>query len=45
MDEIANKEEKMQRIFETAQKIKNGTTTPAKTYNSIDEFAKDLKIG
>ena len=44
MDEIANSEEKIQKIFETAQKMKNGTITPAKTYNSIDEFAKDLKI-
>ena len=44
MYEIANREEKMRKIFETAQKMKNGTITPAKTYDSIDEFAKYLKI-
>ena len=43
MQEIINREEKMQNIFETAQKMKNGTVKPAKIYNSIDEFEKELK--
>ena len=43
MQEIVNREEKMRNIFETAQKMKNGTIKPAKIYNSIDEFAKELK--
>ena len=43
MQEIINREEKMQKIFETAQKMKNGTIKPAKVYDSIDEFAKKLK--
>ncbi len=43
MQKIVKREEKMRKIFETAQKMKNGTITPAKTYDSIDEFAKDLK--
>ena len=42
MQEIVNREEKMRKIFETAQKMKDGTITPAKTYN-IGEFAKKLK--
>ncbi len=40
MQEIANREEKMRNIFETAQKMKNGTIKPARVYNSIEEFAK-----
>ncbi len=43
MQEIINREDKMRNIFETAQKMKNGTIKPAKIYNSIDEFAKKLK--
>lgn len=43
MQEIVNREEKMRKIFETAQKMKDGTIKPAKTYDSIDEFAKSLK--
>jgi hypothetical protein len=43
MQEIINREEKMRNIFETAQKMKNGTIKPAKVYNSIDEFANKLK--
>lgn len=43
MQQIINREEKMRNIFETAQKLKNGTMKPAKVYNSIDEFAKHLK--
>jgi len=42
MIEINNKEEKMRNIFETAQKVKNGTIKAAKTY-TVDEFAKKLK--
>ena len=45
MQEIINREEKMQNILETAQKMKNGTIKPAKVYDSIDEFAKKLKRG
>lgn len=43
MQQIINREEKMRNIFETAQKLKNGTIKPAKVYASIDEFAKQLK--
>jgi len=41
--EIVNREEKMRNIFETAQKMKNGTIQPAKVYNSIEDFASELK--
>ncbi len=43
MSNVINREQKMRDIFETAQKMKNGTMTPAKVYNSIDEFANNLK--
>jgi len=43
MQQIVDREEKMRNIFETAQKLKNGTMKPAKVYDSIDEFAKQLK--
>lgn len=43
MQPILNREEKMRNIFETIQKVKNGTIKPAKIYNSIDEFAERLK--
>lgn len=43
MQEIINKEEKMRNIFETAQKMKNGTIKAAKVYDSIDDFATKLK--
>jgi len=36
---IINQEEKMRNIFETAQKMKNGTIKPAKVYDSIEDFA------
>lgn len=38
-------EEKMRDIFETAQKMKNGTIKPAKEYDSIDDFIKARKKG
>jgi len=44
MSKVISREEEMRNIFETAQKMKNGTITPAKIYNSIDEFANNLKI-
>jgi hypothetical protein len=40
---ITNKEEKMRNIFETAQKMKNGTIKPAKVYESITDFATELR--
>jgi len=40
MQDIINREEKMRNIFETAQKMKNGKITPAKVYDSIEDFAK-----
>ena len=43
MQEIINKEEKMRDIFETAQKVKNGTIKPAKVYDSIEDFAQKLR--
>ena len=43
MAEIVNQEEKMRNIFETAQKMKNGTIKAAKVYDSIDDFTKKLK--
>jgi len=43
MQEIVNKEEKMRNIFETAQKMKNGTIKSAKVYDSIDDFASRSK--
>lgn len=43
MQSTINKEEKMRNIFETVQKLKNGTMKPAKVYDSIDEFANKLK--
>ena len=43
MQPTIDREEKMRNIFETAQKLKNGTIKPAKVYNSIDEFANRLK--
>ena len=44
MAEIVNQEEKMRNIFETAQKIKNGTIKPAKVYDSIEDFANHHQI-
>lgn len=43
MQKIVNQEEKMRNIFETAQKMKNGTIKPARVYNSIEDFASELK--
>lgn len=43
MQEIINKEEKMRNIFETAQKMKNGTIKAAKVYDSIEDFATKLR--
>lgn len=43
METIQNREDKMRTIFETAQKMKNGTMKPAKVYDSIDAFAKQTK--
>ena len=45
MAEIINQEEKMRNIFETAQKMKNGTIKPAKVYDSIEDFATIQKRG
>ena len=42
MQKIINKDEKMRQIFETVQKVKNGTIKTAKRYNSIDEFVADI---
>jgi len=43
MGTIQNREDKMRTIFETAQKMKNGMIKPAKVYDGIDAFAKQLK--
>jgi len=43
MAEIVNQEEKMRNIFETAQKMKNGTIKPAKVYDSIEDFETQLR--
>lgn len=45
MAEIINKEEKMRDIFETAQKMKNGTIKTAKVYDSIEDLIKSRKKG
>ena len=43
MHHIHNQEEKMRAIFETAQKMKNGTIKPAAVYDSIDDFIQKYK--
>ena len=42
MQQITNKDEKIRKIFETAQKMKDGTIKPTRIYN-IDEFTKNIK--
>ena len=44
MAEIINQEQKMRNIFETAQKMKNGTIKTAKSYNSIDDLIQERKL-
>ena len=39
MEEMPDLDKKMRHIFETAQKMKDGTMKPAVVYNSIEDFA------